>query len=718
MDQFLERDEAKELMELLNIPKHCYGNLPMMKINYKKMCLIYHPDKGGDPAKMKRMNELWQKLNDGFCNARGTEVGFCNTFFWEEDFQTLGDVLGPAFHTRILRAWPACFMTPKVTCNCVHCLLVMQHKVLKLDTNKKCLGKPPPYGSETWEQWWQKFNASWDDLFDQTCDCNLFCDESLDTSDDDSPSQPTTSSAPRSPRSPPGESQGSFSATPPKPKKQKTSNAPTEFPDCLLCYLSHAIYSNKTFNAFLIYTTLEKGELLYAKLERFKIEFKSRHTYQKDAALLLMVTTTKRRVSAVKNFCANFCSISFLLCKAVTKPVECYRALCRDDFELKEENKPGLFNSEFEDGLDGPTVNWNHIAEFAVANNLEDPLLIMGYYLDFANNPTSCKKCDKKLMKIHYNYHEAHYLNAQLFEMSKSQKSICQQAADVVLAKKRLKIIESTRTELLTDRFKLFFDILSEKFSSTMILEYMAGVAWYSELFGNIESIVENILKNLVENIPKKRNVLFRGPINSGKTTLAAAILDLVGGKTLNINCPAEKLPFELGCAIDQYCVVFEDVKGQIALDKALQPGQGINNLDNLRDYLDGSVKVNLEKKHVNKKSQIFPPCIVTMNQYWLPQTLLVRFNYTLNFKPREYLKKSLDANDQLLCRRVMHSGLTILLLLIWYSPIANFTEEIQEKVAYWKGILDSYVGMDKFFQMQDNIREGKDPLAGIVEYE
>ncbi|BBG61991.1 small T antigen [Myotis horsfieldii polyomavirus 2] len=172
MDQFLERDEAKELMELLNIPKHCYGNLPMMKINYKKMCLIYHPDKGGDPAKMKRMNELWQKLNDGFCNARGTEVGFCNTFFWEEDFQTLGDVLGPAFHTRILRAWPACFMTPKVTCNCVHCLLVMQHKVLKLDTNKKCLvwgeclcfncfnnwfGFP-----KTWESfiWWSRILAN------------------------------------------------------------------------------------------------------------------------------------------------------------------------------------------------------------------------------------------------------------------------------------------------------------------------------------------------------------------------------------------------------------------------------------------------------------------------------------------------------------------------------------------------------------------------------
>ncbi|BBG62096.1 large T antigen [Rhinolophus pearsonii polyomavirus 1] len=631
MDKFLSREEMTELMELLQVPMHCYGNLPMMKINYKKMCKSYHPDKGGDEQKMKRLNELWQKLQDNVCSAR--------------------------------QEYP------------------------------------------TEQQWWREFNKEWD---------NLFCDESISSSDeDDNPRRrPSRHSPEYDSRNCSGNSQSSF-ATPPKPKKQKTFHVPSDFPRELDSLLSNAVYSNKTVCSFLIYTTKEKADFLYSQLDKFKPEFKSKHSYE-DAALVFLMTPSKHRVSAIKNFCATHCTVSFLLCKAVIKPVECYRTLCSEPFSLLEENKPGIYEFEFEEQKQ-PTVDWNKIAEFAELNRLDDPLVIMGLYLDFASNPGPCAKCNKQTLKMHYKYHEKHHKNAVLFKDSKAQKNICQQAADVVIAKRRVKVIECTRKELLSERFMVHFEKLADVFSDTQLHYYMAGVAWYTCMFEKIDEIVYKILKLLVENIPKKRNVLFRGPINSGKTTLAAAILDLVGGKTLNVNCPAEKLPFELGCAIDQFAVVFEDVKGQIALNKNLQPGQGVCNLDNLRDYLDGSVKVNLEKKHVNKKSQIFPPCITTMNDYMLPQTLYARYAYIINFAPKDYLKKSLEANDDLMTKRVLQSGITLLLMLVYYLPVSSFTEDVQESVTDWKQTIDRYIGYGKLLDMQSNILQGKDPLEGIL---
>ncbi|BAQ55564.1 large T antigen [bat polyomavirus 5b1] len=606
MDKFMDREELRELCELLQIPPHCYGNLPMMKINYKKMSKIYHPDKGGDAEKMKRMNELWQKLQD-----------------------------------------------------------------------------------------------------------------ELSSSDDDGGSQsaspgPSTGRSSRRPSPPPPQSQSSYSATPPKPKKRKTEHVPDDFPAVLHNFLSHAIYSNKTSSSFLIYTTTEKGESLYCLIDKFKPEFKARFAYQ-EACILFIITAGKHRVSAIKNFCSTHCTVSFLICKAVIKPLECYQEMKSEPFKLIEENKPGLYMHDFAEGPEKPGVDWNLLSEFAVANHLDDPLLIMGFYLDFSNDPDACIKCNQKKLKTHYKHHADHYKNALLFKECKTQKTVCQQASDIVQAKQRLKLVELTREELLTERFQCMLTKLEDVFGQITIMEYMAGVAWYNCMFENVDQLILKILELFVENIPKKRNVLFRGPINSGKTTLAAAILDLVGGKTLNVNCPAEKLPFELGCAIDQFAVVFEDVKGQVSLNKSLQPGQGVNNLDNLRDYLDGSVKVNLEKKHVNKKSQFFPPCITTMNEYMIPDTLFTRFAKVVDFAPKRFLKKTLDENQNLMVKRILQSGLTLFLMLVYHLPVSSFVESLHKDVTYWKQIIDKYVGDSTFYKMQQNIRDGHDPLLGIV---
>ncbi|AFU25583.1 large T antigen [Alphapolyomavirus quartipanos] len=716
MDQILSRSQRKELISLLDLPPDEYGNYPLMKHQFKKMCLVYHPDKGGDGEKMRKLNSLWQLFNNQLLEMRD------NRFDMQQDES-------PIYGTPQFKEWWYAQFSPSPP------------KYQRTSTNDRRGGGPDIHCDEVLESSDEEgpststqtsfkrrrktpHSSSSQDFFSSTpktsesSSSSYARDSGRDStcSSDFTPNftpPPSQCSPPKPPRE--GDSnasQASFTSTPPKTKGSKVHNDPVDFPNSLSDYLSHAIYSNKTLNCFLLYTTAEKGPVLYEKIQKFKPEFKSRHKFE-EGNLILIITLGKHRVSAIKNFCAGFCTVSFLLCKGVNKPLECYNCLCKDPFSLIEENKPGLFQFEFSEAPEEQSCNWNLIASFAEANNLDDPLLIMAHYLDF-NLDYPCAKCEKKQLKVHYMFHKDHMSNANLFYQCKQQKAICQQAADVVIAKRRLKIIESTREELLAEKVKIQLEKLRD-IGQIKLLQFMAGVAWYSCLFENAEELVMKILQLLTENIPKKRNILFRGPVNTGKTSLAAAFMDLIDGKALNVNCPPEKLPFELGCAIDQFAIVFEDVKGQISMNKSLQPGQGINNLDNMRDYMDGAVKVNLEKKHMNKRSQIFPPCIVTCNEYLLPQTLFVRFALVLNFPSKEFLRISLEKNADMLKHRVLQSGMTLVLMLLWFLPVSSFVPELEADVKYWKDILNKECGLERFHTMLQNIRLGLDPLYGLV---
>lgn len=491
-----------------------------------------------------------------------------------------------------------------------------------------------------------------------------------------------------------------------------------DFPEELRPFLSSAVFSNKTVSAFLIYTTKEKGLVLVDSLEKFEPNYRGCFKY-KDYCLVFLLTPGKHRVTAVSNYCKQFCTVSFILCKAIIKLLDCYDVLCKAPFYVLKENPMyGLSSAQFQDPSEkpSPSVNWVQLSEFACKIKCEDPLLLMGFYLDFASPVGACKKCNARILKLHYTHHETEHKNAVLFKECKAQKTACQQACDSYVASKRLKILESTREDLLLESMQEVLQRMEDVLAGDInFLLYMAGVAWLSCLMPNFDEVIKGIIQYMVENTPKRRYVCFKGPINSGKTTVAAALLDLLGGKTLNINCPQDKLPFELGCAIDQFMVVFEDVKGQTGDNKNLTPGQGVHNLDNLRDHLDGSVKVNLEKKHVNKKSQIFPPGIITMNDYFIPPTLQARFVQTLNFRPKQYLRNSLEKNQFMLQQRVCQSGITLMLLLIWWQPVAAFAEEIQERVVYWKETLCKYVPYTTFLDIKQNILNGEDPLKNIV---
>lgn len=169
MDSVLTRQEKRELCDLLEIPHHCYGNIPMMKAQYKKMCLVYHPDKGGDGSKMVKLNSLWTSFQDEITKLRA-EVNFFSyqvsaKFFWDLDFNTLKDYLGKN-QCKFIRG-PPCLWSKYSFCRCITCRLSQQHQDIKDTQEKKCLiwgdcycyrcyllwfGFPPTWESFDWYQ--------------------------------------------------------------------------------------------------------------------------------------------------------------------------------------------------------------------------------------------------------------------------------------------------------------------------------------------------------------------------------------------------------------------------------------------------------------------------------------------------------------------------------------------------------------------------------------
>ncbi|ADV15634.1 small T antigen protein [Human polyomavirus IPPyV] len=142
MDQTLSLEERNELMDLLQLTRAAWGNLSLMKKAYKTVSKIYHPDKGGNPEKMQRLNELFQKLQVTLleirsnCGSSSSQVAW---YFWDENFRTLGAFLGEKFNQRIIGGYPDCITYNKPSCCCIVCLLKQQHKSTKINKKKPCL---------------------------------------------------------------------------------------------------------------------------------------------------------------------------------------------------------------------------------------------------------------------------------------------------------------------------------------------------------------------------------------------------------------------------------------------------------------------------------------------------------------------------------------------------------------------------------------------------
>lgn len=143
MDTALTSTEKRELCNLLDIPRKCYGNFPLMKQKYKNACLRLHPDKGGDENQMTTLNVLWGKFHTSMYGMRRDYPSFeevSSPNFWEEDFPTLHAKIRGGYKASFFKS-PSCVQKQgkKSLCPCISCSLQRQHQIIKQHKKKPCL---------------------------------------------------------------------------------------------------------------------------------------------------------------------------------------------------------------------------------------------------------------------------------------------------------------------------------------------------------------------------------------------------------------------------------------------------------------------------------------------------------------------------------------------------------------------------------------------------
>nr|AKU38313.1 large T antigen [Gammapolyomavirus avis]AKU38322.1 large T antigen [Gammapolyomavirus avis]AKU38331.1 large T antigen [Gammapolyomavirus avis]AKU38349.1 large T antigen [Gammapolyomavirus avis]QBR39168.1 large T antigen [Gammapolyomavirus avis] len=427
-------------------------------------------------------------------------------------------------------------------------------------------------------------------------------------------------------------------------------------------------------------------------------------------ALLVLQLEKPTRISTVHNFCKKYCTISICSVRGIKK--NCVHALIKTLLDV-----PGLDPEEC--SIDMNVVDEKQfmhamLYDYAVQIDCTDALLLLAIYKRLAQPTDKCPECqkDKDTVKrkrsTHIDDHPRHQHNASLFLHIKDQKRLCQCAVDAVLAEKRFRSATMTRDERLKERFRTVLRNIQELLDgeTEAIDDFVTAILLFNMLFPDVDVIVD-ILQTMVKNPPKRRYYIFKGPVNTGKTTVAAAILALCTGASLNVNGTPDRLQFELGCAIDQFMVLFEDVKGTPEPDTNLPSGFGMVNLDNLRDHLEGSVPVNLERKHQNKVSQIFPPGIITMNNYVLPHTIQARARTLVNFKHIKVYAKALRNNISVLEQRLITKPETLLAYLL-IRPESEKEISADLRAEFLTVIENLKFEVDeRFFQYNNRLHEG-----------
>nr|QKX49051.1 large T antigen [Polyomavirus sp.] len=423
-------------------------------------------------------------------------------------------------------------------------------------------------------------------------------------------------------------------------------------------------------------TTLAKlQELQSSLLQHFDCKAYLIAKWEGGLAFFLMLLNTTCRISTVTNFCKKHCTVSPFTVRGVKKH---FMQKLIDVFTKMESVEITFSNLNVDGNLD-KQFNYALLNEFACKHNISDTLLLLATYKRFSVLTDECPDCafakenitieqaKKRKLGGHLDDHMEHHSNAKLFMQLREQKRACQGAVDAVLAERRYKTATMTREELFQERVETVLANIKKLLDERETTDALCCAIYLLNMLIKEPKAISDIIITLVKNPPKRRYFVFRGAVNTGKTTVAAAILNLLTGASLNINGSAERLQFELGCAIDQMMVLFEDVKGipEDDYEPYLPRGMGMVNLDNLRDHLEGAVPVNLERKHQNKVAQIFPPGIITMNHYKIPLTVRVRCKNVMDFHRDSTFKKALAANPVIIQNRWLTRAETLLGLLI-----------------------------------------------------
>ncbi|AWD33763.1 small T antigen [Glis glis polyomavirus 1] len=120
MESSLNRDEQKELMDLLGLDATCWGAMQLMRRAYHRKCLEYHPDKGGNEEKMKRMNVLYKKLMDAI-ETETPEQTWC----WDST-EVRHSATSNSYYMKL---WGSCNFGLISACPCLMCTLRKCHTI-------------------------------------------------------------------------------------------------------------------------------------------------------------------------------------------------------------------------------------------------------------------------------------------------------------------------------------------------------------------------------------------------------------------------------------------------------------------------------------------------------------------------------------------------------------------------------------------------------------
>lgn len=336
----------------------------------------------------------------------------------------------------------------------------------------------------------------------------------------------------------------------------------------------------------------------------------------KEILAIILVTFSEMRLSDLRKH----------IRRVQLESMECFYAV--NVFKLVDKCYELYNNPEFKKGEEIKRKSENNknflnkqLVDFAMSNEITDSLTLMYEYAHLAD------PCDRlEITKEHDDDHINEKANAQVFVTLGDRKRAAKNAVECVIAKMYYQLKSLSNINWLEMRCRELGSRLLEESNCDIF-----GQAWYycNEIIGQsyFNHVIKFVLNAFMYNPPKRRYIALCGGFDSGKSTFAAALCKFFDGVSININIIKERLPFYLGSAIGKRFILFDDVKGKKArfTYTTLPAGPGVDNLDDMRDYLDGHLEVQLEKKNQNPIMQKFPCGIITMNNYELPDSLKKR---------------------------------------------------------------------------------------------
>lgn len=280
---------------------------------------------------------------------------------------------------------------------------------------------------------------------------------------------------------------------------------------------------------------------------------------------------------------------------------------------------------------------FNHrlLVEYCYDNNFDTVQEIMAHYEHLAYPCTY-----NEFSKEHEDEHLNHKTNAFHFIHMADAKKTASNAFNWITAKNCLDLKTMTNLKYLENICLDLGSKLLEEHNVNIFGEaefycfHIIPKIWFKKVF-------QLILESFITGEHKKRWVGIKGKYGSGKSTFANGIRDLLKGIVIDINIDKSRLHFFLGNVIGKRYVILDDVKGQKgAKGTDLTWGVGFTNLDNMRTHLDGTMPVQLEKKNEKPVNIVFPPGLITCNDYVIPDAVKERVQFFKFISMKDIYKK------------------------------------------------------------------------------